>query len=188
MMTRPAQAPDRSGGESLSLCGIRSAGTLPHHRVKGDKANMGVTFTTTLLKDSEVNATGISVPADVIAALGTQKRPKVRVSLNGYTYRSTVAVFGDVFMLPVSQAHREAAGIAPGDRVEVTLEPDLEPRTVDVPADLMVALSEKAGALEAFEGLAFSKRKEAVRQVEEAKARETRERRIAGIVAKLGDS
>ena len=148
---------------------------------------MGVTFTTTLLKDSEVNATGISVPAEAIAALGMQKRPKVKVSLNGYTYRSTVAVFGDVFMLPVSQAHREAAGLAPGDPVEVTLELDQEPRNVDVPADLMEALSAKPGAVEAFEKLSFSTRKEAVRQVEEAKAKETRERRIAVIVAKLGD-
>jgi uncharacterized protein YdeI (YjbR/CyaY-like superfamily) len=120
--------------------------------------------------------------------MGTSKRPKVKITLNGYTYRSTVAPYGDVFMLPLNQEHREAAGVQAGDEVEVTVELDLEPRTVEVPEDLQAALSEKAGALEAFEALAYSKRKEFVRQVNEAKAQETRTRRIDGIVDKLGES
>lgn len=149
---------------------------------------MAETFTTTLQKAEGLNATGIRVPAEVIAALGTQKRPKVKVTINGYTYRNTVAVFGDVFMLGVSQEHRAAAGLEAGDQVEVTLELDTEPRTVDVPDDLKAALSEKAGATEAFDALSYTMRKEYVRQVEEAKAQETRNRRIAGIVAKLANS
>jgi hypothetical protein len=149
---------------------------------------MAETFTTTLQKAEGLNATGIRVPAEVIAALGTQKRPKVKVTINGYTYRNTVAVFGDVFMIGVSQEHRAAAGLEAGDEVEVTLELDTEPRTVDVPDDLKAALSEKAGATEAFDALSYTMRKEYVRQVEEAKAQATRERRIAGIVAKLGNS
>ncbi|MBA3532066.1 MAG: DUF1905 domain-containing protein [Ardenticatenales bacterium] len=148
---------------------------------------MAVTFTTTILQAEGKNATGISVPPDVIAALGPQKRPKVTVRLNGYRYRTTVAPFGDVFMLPVSAAHRDAAGVTAGDQVEVTLDLDVEPRTVEVPEELQAALSAKPDALEAFEALAFSKRKEFVRQVEEAKAEATRERRIAAIVAKLGE-
>ena len=147
---------------------------------------MGVTFHTTLEKAGDVNATGIRIPPEVIAELGTQKRPKVKVTVNGYTYRNTVAVFGDVFMVGVSQEHRAASGLQPGDPIEVTLELDTEPRTVDVPDDLRAALSEKAGAMEKFDALAFSRRKEFVRQVEEAKAQETRERRIAKIVAELG--
>ena len=146
---------------------------------------MAVTFTTTLLKAEGLNATGISVPPDVIAALGTQKRPKVKVSVNGYTYRSTVAPYGDVFMLPVNQEHREAAGLQAGDQIEVTLELDTEPRTVEIPDDLAAALAAKPGAAGAFEALAYSKRKEFVRQVEEAKTQETRERRIAKIVAQF---
>jgi Bacteriocin-protection, YdeI or OmpD-Associated/Domain of unknown function (DUF1905) len=149
---------------------------------------MAITFTTTLLKAEGLNATGISVPADVIAALGKQKRPPVKVSLNGYTYRTTVAPYGDVFMLPVSQEHRAAAGVKAGDQVEVTLELDLEPRTVDVPHDLAAALSKKTGATAAFDALSYSRRKEFVRQVEEAKTQETRERRIAKIVAEFGGS
>ncbi|HEX8229844.1 MAG TPA: YdeI/OmpD-associated family protein [Chloroflexia bacterium] len=144
------------------------------------------TFTTTITKAEGLNATGIRVPGEVIAEMGTSKRPKVKITLNGYTYRTTVAPFGDVFMVPLNQEHREAAGVQAGDEVEVTVELDLEPRTVEVPEDLQAALSEKAGALEAFEALAYSKRKEFVRQVNEAKAQETRTRRIAGIVDKLG--
>ncbi|HKP51768.1 MAG TPA: YdeI/OmpD-associated family protein [Chloroflexia bacterium] len=149
---------------------------------------MAVTFTTILEKAEGINATGIRIPAGVIAALGTQKRPKVKVTINGYTYRNTVAVFGDVFMVGVSQEHRAASGLEAGNQVEVTLELDTEPRTVEVPEDLKAALSAKAGALEAFEARSYTMRKEFVRQVTEAKAQETRERRIAKIVAEMGDA
>ena len=149
---------------------------------------MAVTFTTSVVQAEGKNATGLRIPADVIASLGTQKRPKVIVSLNGYTYRSTVAAYGDVFMLPVSAEHREAAGVNAGDAVEVTLELDTEPRTVAVPDDLAAALVQKPGATETFDALAYSVRKEHVRQVESAKSQQTRERRIAAIVAKLGSA
>jgi bifunctional DNA-binding transcriptional regulator/antitoxin component of YhaV-PrlF toxin-antitoxin module len=149
---------------------------------------MGVRFSTTVLQAEGLNATGLRIPADVIAALGTQKRPKVKVTVNGYTYRSTVAAYGDVFMLPLSQENREAAGVKAGDPVEVTLELDLEPRIVEVPEDLRAALSGRAGAMQAFEALSFTKRKEFVRQVEEAKTQETRSRRISKIAAELEKS
>ncbi|CAA9520627.1 MAG: hypothetical protein AVDCRST_MAG73-151 [uncultured Thermomicrobiales bacterium] len=149
---------------------------------------MSATFTTTILQAEGKNATGLRVPAEAIAALGTQMRPPVTVRIGGYAYRSTVAVFGDVFMLPLSAEHRAAAGVAAGDEVEVTLELDLEPRTVAVPEDLAAALAAKPGATAAFDALAPSRRKEHVRQVEDAKSPATRERRIAGIVAKLGDA
>lgn len=149
---------------------------------------MAVTFTTTILKAEGLNATGISVPPDAIAALDSGKKPKVKISLNGYTYRSTVAAYGDVYMLPLNQEHRAAAGVDAGDEVEVTLELDTEPRTVEVPDDLAAALDRKPGARAAFDALSYSARKEHVRQVNEAKAQETRERRIANIVAKVGGS
>jgi hypothetical protein len=149
---------------------------------------MAVTFKTTLLKAEDINATGISVPPEVIAALSEKKKPPVKVTLNSsYTYRTTVAAYGDVFMLPVSQEHRAAAGLKAGDQIEVTLELDTEPRTVEVPDDLVAALS-AAGAKATFDGLAYSKRKEFVRQVEEAKTQETRERRIAKIIAQVSGS
>ncbi len=149
---------------------------------------MKTTFTTTVWKDKEMNATALQVPADAVAALGRGKRPPVKVSLNGYTYRTTIAVMGGVFMLPLSGEHREAAGVKAGDKVDITLELDTEPRTVTVPKDLAAALSKRRGAKAKFDALSYSARKEYVRQVESAKAQETRERRIAGIVAKLGGS
>ena len=146
---------------------------------------MKAIFTTPVMQEEGMNATGLRVPAEAVAALGAGKKPKVTVSLNGYTYRSTVAAYGDVFMLPLSAEHREAAGVQAGDQVEVTIELDLAPRTVEVPADLAAALAAQPGAAAAFDALSFTIRKEYVRQVEEAKAQETRNRRIAGIVAKL---
>lgn len=144
---------------------------------------MKATYTTIVKTDG--NNTGLEVPPEVIAALGSSKKPPVVVTLAGYTYRNTVAVMGGVFMISLSKAHREAAGVKGGDEVEVTLELDTEPRTVEVPDDLIAALAEKPGATAAFAVLSPSRRKEFVRQVEDAKTQETRERRIAGIVAKL---
>ena len=145
---------------------------------------MSQTFTATILQEEGKNATGISVPAHVIDALGSGKRPKVKVSLNNFTYHSTVAAYGDVFMLPLSQERREAAGVQAGDTVEVTLELDTAPRTVEVPDSLATVLAEN-NLRSVFDGLAPSMRKEYVRQVESAKAEETRQRRIAKIVAAL---
>lgn len=148
---------------------------------------MQTTFTTTITLDDQVNATGIPVPAAAIAALGGRKRPPVIVTMNGFTYRSTVAAYGDVYMLPLSQERRAAAGVAPGDVVEVTLELDTALRTVELPDDLAAALAAQPGARAAFDALSYTARKEHVRQVTEAKAQETRERRITKIVAGLSE-
>lgn len=146
---------------------------------------MSATFTTPVEKAEDSNATGLRVPAEVVAELGAGKRPRVTVSLNGHTYRSTVAAYGDLFMLPLSAEHRIAAGVKAGDMVEVTIALDLAPRTVEVPADLAKALAARPGAAEAFDALSYTHRKEHVRAVEEAKSPATRERRIARIVAAL---
>ncbi|HSN73758.1 MAG TPA: YdeI/OmpD-associated family protein [Anaerolineae bacterium] len=148
---------------------------------------MQATFTTTVHKEEGMNATGLPVPVEAVAAMNAGKKPKVKVSLNGYTYRSTVAAYGDVFMLPLSAENRDAAGVEAGDQVEVTIELDLEPRTVAVPSDLAAALAAQPGATAAFDALSYTGRKEYVRQVESAKAQETRERRITGIVLKLAN-
>jgi hypothetical protein len=146
---------------------------------------MKQSFKATITQEEGKNATGIQVPAEVVEAMGQGKRPKVVVYLKDFSYRSTVAPAGDVFMLPLSQERREAAGVEAGEQVEVTLEPDLAPRTVDVPEDLAAALAAQ-GLREVFDALAPSRRKEYVRQVESAKAEETRQRRIDKIVAELG--
>ncbi|MHC1784411.1 MAG: YdeI/OmpD-associated family protein [Anaerolineaceae bacterium] len=139
----------------------------------------------TNIKGDAAGPTGIEVPAAVISALGPKKNPPVILSLSGYSYRSTVAVMDDAFMVPLSKAHREAAGVKAGEIVEVEIELDVEPRSVEVPEDLAEALAGTPGAREAFDRLAPSMRKEFVRQVTEAKAPETRRRRIEGVAAKM---
>ncbi|MEA2418307.1 MAG: hypothetical protein QOE60_513 [Thermoleophilaceae bacterium] len=128
-------------------------------------------------------ATGIHVPDEIVAALGSSRRPPVRVTLREHTYRTTVASMGGRFLVPVSAAVRDAAGVAAGDELDVQIELDTEPREVAVPDDLAAALDGCPGARERFDRLAYSHRKEHVRAIEEAKAPETRERRIAKAVA-----
>jgi hypothetical protein len=144
---------------------------------------MPITFHTTILQTGK-NTTGIQVPEEIIEKLGTSKRPLVRVTIKEHSYRSAVAVMGGKFMVGVSAENRQAAGVQGGEEVDVTIELDLEPRTVQLPDDLKAALAE-ASALKAFENAAPSIRKEYVRQVEEAKAQATRARRIGKIVEKL---
>jgi hypothetical protein len=141
-------------------------------------------FTTTILQAGKT-ATGIEVPPEVIESLASGKRPAVKVTLNGYTYRSTVAPMGGKFMVGVSADVREAAGVAGGDTVQVTLDLDTEPRVVEVPADLQRALARSPKARKAFEALSYSNRKAHVTSIEGAKTDETRQRRIDKTIAKL---
>ncbi len=150
------------------------------------KKSKPITFHTAILQTGK-NTAGIQVPDEVIEKLGAGKQPLVRVTINKYTYRSAVAVMGGKYMISFNPEHRKAAGVQGGEEANVTLEMDLEPRTVEIPTDLKDALI-KANALEAFEKSAPSMKKEYVRQVQEAKAQETRERRITKIVEKLSAS
>lgn len=131
------------------------------------------------------NNTGIPVPPDVVEGLGGGKRAAVVVTVNGYTYRSTLAVMGGRHLIPFSSDKRSASGIGGGDAITVDLELDTAPRTVDVPEDLAAALS-AAGARAAFDALSPSARKAHVTSVETAKAAETRTRRIEAIASALG--
>jgi hypothetical protein len=143
-------------------------------------AAAALTFTAELELHGKT-ATGVEVPADVVERLGAGKRPPVRVTVNGHTWESTVAVMGGRYLLGVAAEHRAAAGIAAGDRITVALVLDAGPRQVEVPADLAAALDE-AGVRAAFDRLPPSHRKEHVRAVEDAKKPETRARRIAKAV------
>lgn len=145
---------------------------------------MKTTFTTDIRAVG--NNTGIEVPPENIAALGVGKRPAVKVMLPDHTYASTVAVMGGKFMIALSRANRDAAGLKAGDSVEVTLELDQEPRTVAVPSDLQKAL-DTAGVTARFNALAPSKRKAFVQQLEDAKTEETRTRRVTKVVASFSE-
>ena len=141
-------------------------------------------FKTTLLQAKDMNATGIEIPTKIIEGFGQGKRPKVVLTLKGHTYRSTVAFMGGKYMVGVPLVHREAAGVKGGDSIEVSLELDTAPRIVDVPKDLAKALK-TAKVHEAFDKLSYTHRKEHVRAIEEAKAPETRQRRIDRCVEML---
>ncbi len=130
-------------------------------------------------------ATGFRVPPEIVEGLGAGKKPPVRVTINGYTYRSTVAVMGGEFMLGVSAENRAGAGVAAGDEVEVNLELDSEPREVTVPPDLRQALDRDAVAKKFFDGLSYSHKRRFVLLVEGARTGETRQRRIAKVVSDL---
>ncbi len=130
-------------------------------------------------------ATGIEVPADVVEGLASGKRPKVYVTIGGYTYRSTVAVYTGVFMLPLAAVHRKAAGVAAGDEVVVELVLDDAPREVTVPPDFAKALNAEPKVKAFFEGLSYSQRRWFVQGIEDAKKPETRQRRIDGATERL---
>jgi hypothetical protein len=128
-------------------------------------------------------ATGIQVPDDVVEQLGSGKRPPVVVTIGGYSYRTTVAAYTGEYWIPLAAEHREAAGVAAGDEIDVDLELDTAPREVTLPDDLAAAMDEPVRA--AYDGLSFTHRKEWVRWVEEAKKPETRATRIARTVEGL---
>jgi hypothetical protein len=130
-------------------------------------------------------ATGIEVPVAVVAKLGSSKKPAVKVTIKGYTYRSTVASMGGRFMLPISAQVRESAGVAAGDKLDVDVELDTAPREVTIPADFGRVLSRDAAATRFFEGLSFSNKQRIVISIEAAKTPDTRERRIAKAVSSL---
>jgi Bacteriocin-protection, YdeI or OmpD-Associated/Domain of unknown function (DUF1905) len=121
----------------------------------------------------------MEVPAEVVEALGAGRKPPVVVTLRGHSYRSTVAVMGGRYLLPLSAENRTAAGVAAGDDVEVEVALDTEPREVAVPEDLAAALADDGVAREAFERLSYSHRRRHVMAIEEAKTPETRQRRVA---------
>jgi hypothetical protein len=143
-------------------------------------------FRTTIILGGKT-ATGMEVPAEVVASLGTGKRPPVRVTIGTHTYRSTVAVYGETFMLPLSAENRTSAGVAAGDEVDVDVELDTEPREVSAPPDFAAALDADADARQFFDGLSYSQKRWFVLGIEEAKTVETRQRRIGKAIDRLRD-
>ena len=138
-----------------------------------------------LIEGAGKTAAGIEVPAEVVSALGSGKRPAVSVTINGYTYRSTVAVLAGRFMMGVSAEVRAAAGVAAGEKVDVEMELDTAPREVDVPPALTKELAGDAAARTKFEALSYSKKRLLVDPIANAKTDETRLRNLAKAMAQL---
>jgi hypothetical protein len=137
------------------------------------------------LQLSGKTATGIEVPDHVLAALGGGKRPPVKVTLNGYTYRTTVGSMGGRSLIPVSADVRTAAGVAAGESLDVAIEPDAEPREVAIPDDLAQALLSDKPAGDFFGSLSYSHKRWYVLPIEGAKTPDARRRRVEKAVAML---
>jgi hypothetical protein len=130
-------------------------------------------------------ATGFQIPEEVVTSLGTSKRPAVRVTINGFSYRSSIAMMNGEFMLGVSAENRQAAGIRAGEDVELEIELDTESREVVLPPDFVAALSSNPSAKAFFEQLSYSNQRRHVLSIEQAKTTETRLRCIDKSVAML---
>lgn len=123
----------------------------------------------------------IPVPFDPKPVFGKVRAP-VSVTVNGYTYRSTIASMGGIAGIPLRKSHREAAGLEGGENVTVTLALDTTPREVEPPADLVEALKAAPPAWDRWQELSFTHQREYAEAVEEAKRPETRARRISDAV------
>lgn len=141
------------------------------------------TFKTVLKKHEKLDATGIEIPFDVEEIFGS-KRVAVKAEINGAEYRGSIVRMGGKYMLGIPRAFREAAGINAGDKITVSVEKDVEERTVAVPKDLATEI-EKSGLEKVWEKLSYTHRKEHVRAIEEAKQAETRVRRIKNAIAMI---
>jgi len=142
-----------------------------------------VKFRTTILKSG--NNTGVVVPDDVVTALGAGKKPPVQVTLNGHTYRSSVASMGGRFLISLSKENREQAGLVGGEELEVEVVVDDQPRAVEPPEDLAAALAASPQAAAAFGALSYSNQRRHVMAIEGAKAADTRQRRVERTIAEL---
>ncbi|MEP6684978.1 MAG: YdeI/OmpD-associated family protein [Parafilimonas sp.] len=141
-------------------------------------------FKTTILTAGKT-ATGICIPDEIVESLNAGKKPPIKVTINGYTYRSTVAVMAGKYMVGVSADVREASGVKGGDTLTVEIELDTEERKVELPADFKRALDKNLSAKKFFQSLSYSKQKNHVTLIEQAKTDETRKNRIDKSIADL---
>jgi hypothetical protein len=137
------------------------------------------TFKTTIFRDGSMCF--IPVPFDPKSVFGKVRAP-VKVTLNGYSYRSTIAAIGGPPCIPLRKSNREAAGLQGGETLNVKLELDTERREIKPPADLAKALMAAPPAWEHWQELSYSHQREHVEAIEGAKKPETRTRRIAAAV------
>jgi len=144
-------------------------------------------FAAELRAAGDTGGAAFDVPPAAAAALSDAKRPPVVVTIGDHTFRTRLAVYGGQSMVGVSKANRVAAGVDVGDRFDVAVALDEDPRTVEVPGDLAAALAGDPQAAAAFDRLSFTHRREYVEWIGEAKRAETRSRRVAGTLERLRD-
>ena len=137
------------------------------------------------LERTGANTVGFRIADDVVEELASGRRPKVVVTVGPHTWRSSIANMGGEFWLGVSKENREAAGVTAGETLDLELALDTAARTVDVPDDLAAELARDPSVRTAWAGWSFTRRKEAARQLTEARKPETRERRLLKVLAEL---
>jgi len=137
------------------------------------------------LEGNGKTAAGFVIPSEVVEALGAGRKPPVKVTIHGHTYRSTIATRGGRYLLGVSAENRASAGVAVGDELEVELVLDNEPRVVAVPPDLARALDADEQARRFYDTLSHSQQQWYVLPIEQAAKPETRARRIEKALAML---
>lgn len=130
------------------------------------------------------NHAAIEIPEDELKKIGGNKRAPLKITVNGYTYQSTATVMDGKCLVVFPKKDRENAGVDSGDKLEVQLELDSGYRQVEVPKELEIAL-QQSGIKEKFDELTYSKRKEYARQVADAKANDTKARRIEKILTEI---
>ena len=146
--------------------------------------NKKLKFATILLAAGKT-ATGIKIPDHIIEELGGGKKPLVKVSINGFTYRSAVAVMGGACMVGVNADNRAGANIKAGDKIEVTIEMDTEPRTVEIPKELQLVLNKNAAMKKKFETFSTTRKKSLTVPIFDAKTEETKQKRIIKAIEAL---
>ena len=137
------------------------------------------------LKSNGKTAAGFEVPDQIVDDLGGGGRPKVKVTIGGYEFRTSIARMGDRYLLGVSNERRAEAGIAAGETLDVEVELDTAERRVEIPVDLAMALAAAPEAKAFFDSLSFAKQQWHTVQVTSAKKPETRAKRVATSVAML---
>jgi hypothetical protein len=130
---------------------------------------------------------GLEVPEEIVTALGAGKRPNITITINGHSWNSRMAIMRGRYLIGLSTANRQAAGVATGDDIEVTVELDSALRVVVEPAELSRALRLNPLARRAYDRLTYSRRREMVRGIESAKRLETRSLRVEKAVALLNE-
>jgi len=170
--------PDRAGRHAhLSRAGFGGLGGSGRSPV-GKDGRMGVIRFTAQLQPRGPAAAVVLDDGQVAAVGEGAKRFPVVATVNGYTWRTSVARMGGEFLLGLNREVRQGAGVEAGEEVEVTVELDVAPREVEVPDALAAALAADPQAKASFERMAFTHRKEYARWVAEAKQEQTRQRRV----------
>ncbi len=163
---------------------VKRAG--PNRKTAPAAKSGSLAFDAVVQPDDRTTMCGIELPGDPRDTWGKARVPVV-ARIGGHSYRTTVCAMGGSYWIPLRKSNREAAGVEAGQKVRVVLDLDDQPREVEAPRDLLAALGERPGALDAWKALSFTHQREHVEAIEDARKPETRERRIANAVKMVAD-